>query len=75
MLDAVDVRYPGNRMLNLWLPQLATTTEMPDTSSSTTTTAYPYYSNKIKFDDYQTESPNEMSSIENANEEENFIKK
>lgn len=75
MLDAVDARYPGNRMLSLWLPQLTTTTEMPYTSSSTTTTAYPYYSNKIRFDDYRTESPNAMSSIENANEEDNFVKK
>jgi hypothetical protein len=59
-------------MLNLWFPQLATTTEIsPSEVSTSTTTAYPYYSDEIKFN----ESPNEMSSIENANEEENLIKK
>jgi len=62
-------------MLNLWFPQLATTTEIPGISSTTTSTAHPYYSDEIKFNDYITESPNEMSSIENANEEENFIRK
>ena len=61
-------------MLSLWFPQLVTTTEKPQTSS-TTTTEDPYYSEEIKFNDYITESPNKMSSIENANEEENFVKK
>ncbi|CAH1728415.1 unnamed protein product [Chironomus riparius] len=75
MLDAVDLRFPGNRMLKLWFPQLETTSVNPETSSIKTTTAYPYRNEVIKFNDYITKSPNEMSSIENDNEEDNFVKK
>ena len=62
-------------MLKLWFPHLETTSINPETSFIKTTTAYPYRSEEIKFNDYITESPNEMSSIENDNEEDNFVKK
>lgn len=61
MLDSIDARYPGNKILSLWFPSLQTTT---------TSTASPFFDTSnssdegaVDFNDFITESPNDSSEI------------
>ncbi|KAG5671567.1 hypothetical protein PVAND_001760 [Polypedilum vanderplanki] len=65
MLDQIDSRYPGNRILSLWFPALTTTTTTTTASTPTNTTENE--SLEVHFNDYITDSNEKMSSIENAN--------
>ncbi|CAO1428605.1 unnamed protein product [Diamesa hyperborea] len=65
MFDTIDLRYPGNRILNIWLPELQTTTTQ---APVTTSTQRSYFDEgTIDFNEFITDKPNSSEEIEDNN--------
>ncbi|CRK89269.1 CLUMA_CG003028, isoform A [Clunio marinus] len=70
MLDNVDLRYPGDRIIEIWFPKLQTTESPPAVSSEETNDD----EGNVDFNDYISESPIEQLEDENKSSENNIDK-